>query len=33
MLQQADRTNAFVLTLLAILGVLLAVVGWFRYLS
>ena len=30
---QTDTTNRFVLALLAALGVVLAIVGWFRFLA
>ena len=31
MTQQTDRTNRFVLALLAILGACLAIYGWYRF--
>ena len=33
MVPQTDRSNRFVLALSAILGAVLAVVGWYRFLS
>ena len=33
MRQDADRTNLFVLAMLALLGVALAAVGWMRFLA
>jgi hypothetical protein len=33
MLQDADRTNLFVLAILAVLGAILAVVGWMRFVA
>jgi hypothetical protein len=33
MTQQTDRSNRFVLALVAILGAFLAIVGWYRFLA
>jgi hypothetical protein len=33
MLQDADRTNLFVMAILAVLGAVLAVVGWMRFIA
>ena len=32
-MQQTDRSNRFVLALVAILGAFLAIVGWYRFLT
>jgi hypothetical protein len=32
-MQQTDRSNRFVLALLAILGAFLAIVGWYRFVA
>jgi hypothetical protein len=33
MAQTADKSNRFVLALLAVLGAVLAIVGWYRFLA
>jgi hypothetical protein len=33
MTQQTDRSNRFVLALVAILGAFLAIIGWYRFLA
>ena len=33
MLQDADRTNLFVMAVLAVLGAILAAVGWIRFVA